>query len=79
MLKRLFALALTVWLIPGAASACAVCFQGNGDDSRLAFIAMTGFLTFLPLIVLGLLVRWIRKRSRALSNVPNDAFSARQP
>jgi hypothetical protein len=37
---------------PRAASACAVCFAGE-EESRVAYILMTAFLTFLPLIMIG--------------------------
>jgi hypothetical protein len=53
---------LVVWL-PNMAQACAVCFQGKGDDSRLAFIATTAFMTLLPLTVLFFAIRWFVRRA----------------
>ena len=55
------AAALVVWS-PAIASACAVCTAGRDDDTRFAFIWTTGFLTFLPLAILGAGLWWILKR-----------------
>lgn len=49
-------------LVPEAAQACAVCFQSQSDASRVAFIASTAAMTFLPLIVIGALGWWIRRQ-----------------
>lgn len=57
------ALALAVLLAPQAADACAVCFGGR-DQARIAFIVTTGFMTALPLLVVGSLVFWLRSRFR---------------
>ena len=35
------------------------------DASRVAFIATTGFLTFLPLVLIGAVVWWVRSRFAA--------------
>jgi hypothetical protein len=56
--------ALVVIALPRVCEACAVCFTGKEDDSRVAFIATTGFLTFLPLLMLGGLFWWARGRLR---------------
>jgi amino acid transporter len=45
---------------PSAASACAVCFAGE-EESRVAYILMTGFLTFLPLVMIGFGVYMLRR------------------
>ena len=43
--------------------ACAVCFDGN-DETRVAFILTTVFLTILPLCLIGFLIWWIRYQWR---------------
>ena len=50
-----------VWT-PDVAQACAVCFQAKSDASRVAFIATTAGLTFLPLIVIGGVAWWVRRQ-----------------
>ncbi len=50
-----------VLLLPNLAQACAVCFDPTGE-TRWTFIATTAFLTFLPLILIGTLIYYIRKR-----------------
>jgi hypothetical protein len=52
-LRALRVLALLILLSPSVAQACAVCFSGRSDEQREAFLITTGFLTFLPLILLG--------------------------
>ena len=49
-------------LFPVCASACSVCFDPN-DEARIAFILTTGLLTFVPLIVLWTLFKWLKKRA----------------
>jgi hypothetical protein len=58
--------ALALCLLPRVAHACPVCFAAKNDASRVAFIVTTGFLTALPLVVLGGLIYWVFRRSRAL-------------
>jgi hypothetical protein len=53
-------------LAPETARACAVCLASTQDDTRLAFIVTTGFMTFLPLGIVGGCVWWLRRRARAL-------------
>ena len=52
--------------------ACAVCFSGE-DANRIAYIATTGFLTFLPLTMVGLGLwmgrRYIVRRSAEIDAV----------
>jgi hypothetical protein len=64
---------LAFLVLAGSADACAVCFQAKTDASRIAFIASTAAMTALPLVVIGGLVWWVRKRFRAES----DATAAR--
>ncbi len=49
-----------------AAIACAVCGVGL-EESRLAFILTTAFLTFLPLMMIGGTIWWLRRRALALA------------
>jgi hypothetical protein len=53
---------------PEAARACAVCFSGRGDETRQAFALTTVFLTVLPLLAIGGMVLWLRKRARQLEH-----------
>ncbi len=48
--------------LAGTAEACPVCFQAKNDASRLAFIATTGFMTSLPLLLVGAVVWWLRRQ-----------------
>jgi len=45
-MKPAFALmvSMAVLLAPQLATACAVCFTGRSDETRVAFLATTGFL-----------------------------------
>lgn len=54
----------TFAFVPGAAEACAVCFQAKTDASRIAFIAATAGMTVLPLLLVMGLAWWVRKRFR---------------
>jgi hypothetical protein len=65
----LCAAALLVVLSPGAAAACAVC-TGAGEESRAAFIATTVMLSVLPLGMIGGLVWWIWRRTKADGDGP---------
>ena len=64
------ALALLV-AFPDALVACPVCFDRD-DESRIAFLATTGLLTFLPLgLVLGTTI-WLKKRARDLDDEADE-------
>jgi len=69
-LAGIAALLLLWW--PGVASACAVCFSGRSDETRTAFLVSTVFLTFLPLILLGGVVWWLRRRHQELEAAPQE-------
>ena len=53
---------LVLLALPGAAEACAVCFQAKTDATRVAFIASTAAMTFLPLAVVGGVAWWVRRK-----------------
>ncbi len=52
---------IAVWLAPQLSDACAVCFSAR-DENRQAFTITTAFLTGLPLLMVGSLVFWLRRR-----------------
>lgn len=47
------------------AAACPVCFSAANEENRTAIMLMTGFLTVLPLVLIGLAVRWYLRRMKA--------------
>ena len=55
---------LVLTLAPRAAQACAVCFSGRTDETRVAFILTTALLTFLPFVLLGAAGWWLWRRVR---------------
>ena len=78
--------ALVIVFAPKIAAACSVCFSGRSDQTRVAFIATTALLTALPLLLIGTLVWWLRRRARqiqqnerALRPDPLDRQTAPQP
>ena len=78
MIPIRFALALmvstVVLLAPQLAAACAVCFTGRADETRVAFIVTTGFLTALPILLVGTLVWWLCRRARQIRD-ENESIS----
>ena len=52
-------------LLPEVALACPVCFDRD-DEARIAFLATTGLLTFLPLGLVVGTTMWLKKRAREL-------------
>jgi len=52
--------ALLTLTLPRAAVACPVCFSGE-DANRIAYIATTAFLTFIPLILVSVGVLMLRR------------------
>ena len=55
-------------LLGRAASACAVCTAGREDETQLAFLLTTVFLSVLPLAIVGGGLWWLRRRARALES-----------
>lgn len=53
---------VAVAVLPELAHACPVCFDVD-DDSRIAFLATTGLLTFLPLGMVAGTAYWLRRRA----------------
>ena len=61
-LATLGALAGVLWLAPQVSEACPVCFSGR-DETRIAFVVTTIFMTGLPLSMIGGLVWWFRRQA----------------
>ena len=53
---------------PDAAHACSVCIGGQSADTTLAYRAMTAFMTFTPMAIVGGVVYWIHRRFKALDS-----------
>jgi MYXO-CTERM domain-containing protein len=62
---------------PRLAWACSVCTAGRDDESRTAFILMTAFMTFLPLLLVGGILWWLRRRFREISAAERAAEATR--
>lgn len=58
-------------ILPGDASACAVCFDTTAEN-RMAFMQTTALLSLLPLVMVGGAGAWIRKRARELAEEFGD-------
>lgn len=64
-MRALPPLLVLLWLaLPQAAAACAVCTGGQTEEVRYAFLWTTGFLSVLPLGMIGAAVWWLRRRAR---------------
>lgn len=66
----------SVLLVPQLAAACAVCFTGRSDETRVAFLVTTGFLTVLPILMIGSVVWWLCRRARQNRDDHPSASSA---
>ncbi len=55
------ALSALVLLFPSAAWACPMCFSAKNEAGRIAYLATTGVLTFLPLIVIGSTIMLVKR------------------
>jgi hypothetical protein len=63
---------LLAWLLltaPSIAEACSKCLSGRSDETKLAYILTTVFLSLLPLLAIGGVVWWLVRRARALTRV----------
>jgi hypothetical protein len=80
VIKMKLALAVMVstvaLLVPRLAAACAVCFTGRADETRIAFIATAGLLTVLPMLLIGSLVWWLRRRAQQIRDEHESASAA---
>ena len=68
-------LTIALVLIPDWAQACAACGFGE-DESRIAYIGTTAFLSFLPLVLIGggVLYYWLHHL-----RTEKQAAEAREP
>jgi hypothetical protein len=63
MRKVATAIAFTLAALPGQrALACAVCFSGR-DESRVAYLLTTIFMTSLPIVALAIGIYWVVKKA----------------
>jgi hypothetical protein len=67
---------IALLLAPQVAAACAVCFTGRADETRVAFLVTTGFLTALPILLVGALVWWLCRRARQIRDEQQGASPA---
>jgi len=69
-LSRALAVSFTAalsWLIaPSAALACSVCIGAGNPDATVAYRAMTAFMTFTPMAIVGGVILWIWRRYKTL-------------
>ncbi len=63
---------LLVLAAPSVGQACAVCAGGAEEEVRAAFIATTGFLTFCPLLMIGGVIFWFRRRFKEMEAAAQD-------
>lgn len=63
LMRRFVSLVLMV--MPSVVHACAVCSDGEKQNA-MAFFWTTVLLTALPLGLLGGIIRWVQKRSKAM-------------
>ena len=69
MRKAATAIAFSLAALPAQrALACAVCFSGR-DESRVAYLLTTIFMTSLPIVALGIGIYWVVKRANR-TNAP---------
>lgn len=66
-----------VWI--QSALGCPVCFAGSNDENTAAFASMTGFMTILPLTLIGSAVWWYVRRIRELEKSESRAKPNRAP
>ena len=69
-------LAVALVAAPSAASACAVCMSGREDETRVAFLVTTVFMSVLPLAVIGGLVWWLVRRARSQADATGPPGAA---
>ena len=65
-MRALALLGIVALLLPEAATACAVCTGGQTEETRYAFLWTTGFLSALPLGLIGGLAWYLRRRAREI-------------
>lgn len=70
---RIALAALALALLPAQqALACAVCFSGR-DESRVAYLLTTLFMTALPIVALAAGIAWVVRKAAAQHDAPPPA------
>ena len=70
MRKTTAALAFALAALPAQeALACAVCFSGR-DESRVAYLLTTLFMTALPILALAAGIVWVVRKANAADGAP---------
>ncbi len=59
------AVAVVVLLAPELSEACPVCNSAKNEESRIAFLVTTAFLSLLPLGLVAGILLWLRSSIRA--------------
>lgn len=54
---------LIVFAAGRQALACPVCFSAKNEANQIAFLVTTALLTFAPLLMIGGLIWWLRRRT----------------
>jgi len=61
-----------ILLLSEPALACSVCGGSDPEEVRSAFIVTTAFMTFFPLLMIGGVIYWLRRRFRQLASESSD-------
>jgi hypothetical protein len=70
MRKPIAAAVLVLASLPAQqALACAVCFSGR-DESRVAYLLTTLFMTSIPIVALAAGIYWVVKKANAAEQAP---------
>ena len=67
-----FALTIIAGL-PASALACPMCFSAKNEAGRVAYLATTGVLSFLPLIVIGSTILLVKRHIDKNSPTPRSS------
>jgi predicted cobalt transporter CbtA len=61
-----------ILLVTKPTLACSVCAGSDPEEVRSAFIVTTAFMTFFPLLMIGGVIYWLRRRFRQLASESSD-------
>jgi hypothetical protein len=79
-LAILLAAALVALALPELAAACPMCMAGQGGGTQKAFAIGSLFLSFTPLVAIGAVVWYLRRRARAIAAAEEaEAHAAAAP
>jgi hypothetical protein len=62
-------------LSPTAALPCPVCFSNSSERVMASYVLTAGFMTALPLLIVGVFALWLRRRFRAAGMSPSGDCS----